>query len=533
MGVPGISKILELARRVQTLTEFATKEGFQLNPHGDNMVRVGVDVSVWICQAQAAVHSMPRTQQGENPALRIIFFRICHLLAQSIQPIFIADGPNRPRVKRGVNVRADKPHWMEAYVKDFVQEAGCPMYHAPGEAEAELAQLTAHGLIKAVLTTDFDVFLFGGTYMIKPPNVKTDGDRITYYTSDGIQAQTSLTCAKLIFIAILSGGDYDQVGLPGCGLKIAHQLAQGELADLLFTAATTLPQHDLEDFLRDWRNKLANELLRDPHGLMNAKHPKLAQNIPSDFPKFDTLQLYISPVTSWSENGKGPDTTSWALCQLNLAKLAVLCEKSFSWGSAGVINERFQKNVWPAAVMRMLLKPVDTPGAVDEQLSHLSLLHIRQKKLGPGGPATGANVDGFSVETASLALARETASSLDENIRKKTLQQMREPFYPWIPSRILKQKVPDLTNEFGARTRKKTKRCQQQQIITDSDDGVVMTAAATADVIASTSQMTCAPDAMPSSSGMALAAAAGSSLNPIAIDEDESKGGFLGFIDLM
>ena len=39
---------------------------------------------------------------------------------------------------------------------------------APGEAEAELAQLTAHGLIKMVITMDFDVFLFGGTSMIKP-----------------------------------------------------------------------------------------------------------------------------------------------------------------------------------------------------------------------------------------------------------------------------------------------------------------------------------------------------------------------------
>lgn len=71
---------------------------------------------------------MPGTQQGENPALRIILFRICHLLAQSIQPILVADGPNHPRVKRGVNVKANKLHWMEAYIEDFVREAGCPMY---------------------------------------------------------------------------------------------------------------------------------------------------------------------------------------------------------------------------------------------------------------------------------------------------------------------------------------------------------------------------------------------------------------------
>jgi Holliday junction resolvase YEN1 len=77
-------------------------------------------------------------------------------------------------------------------------------------------------------------------------------------------------------------------------------------------------------------------------------------------------------------------------------------------------------------------------------------------------------VDGFSVETATLALARETASNFDENMRKKILQQMREPFYPWIPSQILKRKVPDLTNEFGARTRKKKKPRQQQGIMSDS-----------------------------------------------------------------
>ena len=38
------SQLLEPARHVQTLTEFAMKEGFVKNLHGDRMVRVGVDV---------------------------------------------------------------------------------------------------------------------------------------------------------------------------------------------------------------------------------------------------------------------------------------------------------------------------------------------------------------------------------------------------------------------------------------------------------------------------------------------------------
>ncbi|EDQ98259.1 uncharacterized protein LACBIDRAFT_336129 [Laccaria bicolor S238N-H82] len=400
MSVPGLSEILEPAWCEENLTKFALTEGFQLNPHGDNMVRVGVDVSVWICQAQAAAHS----QAGENPGLRTIFYRICRLLVNSILPIFVEDGPGRPRVKHGVNVKADKLHWMEHYMEDFAREAGCPIYRAPAEAEAELAQLTAHGLIEAVLTTDFDVFLFGGTCMIKLPNVKADGDNIICYNSTDIQDLASLNCAKLIFIVILSGGDYDQIGLPGCSSKIAYQLAQGGLADSLFEAVNKLTQHELQDFLDDWRKKLANELLYDPHGVMGMKHPALAHNIPSDFPKLDVLRLYTHPLTSWSDYGNSPDTTSWGLHQLNLANLAVLCEKSFSWGSAGIIIPHFCMNVWPAAMMRMLLNPIDTPGSVDSRLTCSSLFRIAREKIGPGGPNSGAIVPGFSVETATFNL---------------------------------------------------------------------------------------------------------------------------------
>lgn len=38
---------------------------------------------------------------------------------------------------------------------------------APGEAEAELAQLNAHNIIDAVLTEDSDTFIFGATNIIR------------------------------------------------------------------------------------------------------------------------------------------------------------------------------------------------------------------------------------------------------------------------------------------------------------------------------------------------------------------------------
>jgi len=69
-------------------------------------------------------------------------------------------------------------------------------------------------------------------------------------------------------------------------------------------------------------------------------------------------------------------------------------------------------------------------------------------------------------------------------------------------------------------------------MLSDKDDGVIMTPAATVNAIASSSHTTLAPDAIASSSSMPAAAAVGSSLNQIAVDEDALKGGFLGFIDL-
>lgn len=38
---------------------------------------------------------------------------------------------------------------------------------APGEAEAELAQLNANHIIDAVLTEDSDTFVFGATHIIR------------------------------------------------------------------------------------------------------------------------------------------------------------------------------------------------------------------------------------------------------------------------------------------------------------------------------------------------------------------------------
>ena len=138
-------------------------------------------------------------------------------------------------------------------------------------------------------------------------------------------------------------------------------MARGELSQSLFTAATELSPSALSDFLVSWRKNLWEELSSDPHGLMGRKRPTLAVNVTSTFPDVNVLRHHALPATSWSENGNGPDTSSWTLHQPDLAKIATLCEKSFSWGTSHTIISRFRENVWSGVTIWYLLKVVVFP----------------------------------------------------------------------------------------------------------------------------------------------------------------------------
>jgi holliday junction resolvase YEN1 len=103
----------------------------------------------------------------------------------------------------------------------------------------------------------------------------------------------------------------------------AQCLAQSKLATSLFVASTSLSRHDLPVFLVNWREKLSNQLIYDPNGLIGRKNPSLAKRIPESFPDINVLQLYANPITSWTI-GDGPDISHWRLGEPNLAQIAVL-----------------------------------------------------------------------------------------------------------------------------------------------------------------------------------------------------------------
>lgn len=100
---------------------------------------------------------------------------------------------------------------------------------APGEAEADLAELNRRNFIDAIFSEDNDTLVFGAGCVIRMceilipffqfsnnlsrSNIKEAGDQVTVFNSGSIEAdpQVSLSHEALFFMAILCGGDYDEV----------------------------------------------------------------------------------------------------------------------------------------------------------------------------------------------------------------------------------------------------------------------------------------------------------------------------------
>lgn len=105
-----------------------------------------------------------------NPDLRTLFYRLAALMSRGILPLFVFDGPNKPRWKRGKE--AKRAPWETKLIRNFKEMIDLMGGHwrvAQGEAEADLAAFAMAGEIDAVITDDVDTLVFGGTMVGRIP----------------------------------------------------------------------------------------------------------------------------------------------------------------------------------------------------------------------------------------------------------------------------------------------------------------------------------------------------------------------------
>ncbi|KAG1851940.1 PIN domain-like protein [Suillus subluteus] len=289
------------------------------------------------------------------------FFRLGMLLKLPLHAVFVFDGlwhlPDKGRKVRS------SPHWLTHDFQRMLELFGFHWTEAPSEGEAELAAMNTHGVIDAVMTEDSDTLIFGAPCIIRRYAsaflAKKDKDylNVQVYTEDGLEHGCSLTRGDRLLIALLTGGDYDG-GVPGCGIKIAHKVAQhSKIGQMMLDAFLSLTPDEFSKWAKELIEDLRLLLTCDPHNFLERRYKAVADRILHNFPQHALLGKYVHPLTSFSATGSGttmlpPDVLSH---QQDLASLADFCCQNFSWDDDAII-EKMYGSVWEGAYLRTLCK---------------------------------------------------------------------------------------------------------------------------------------------------------------------------------
>jgi holliday junction resolvase YEN1 len=140
--------------------------------------------------------------------------------------------------------------------------------------------------------------------------------------------------------------------LRGCGHNTALALTQSGLGDSLLEAAQYMSRSAFSVFLLQWRQLLCHELRSDASGKIGRKCPKLAEDVPADFPNVDLVMAYVEPLTSWSRGGR--DMSFLQPKEPRLDLLTPFCHQNFSWGSLNDVQLKLSKTLWDGICLKML-----------------------------------------------------------------------------------------------------------------------------------------------------------------------------------
>ncbi|KZT19716.1 PIN domain-like protein, partial [Neolentinus lepideus HHB14362 ss-1] len=355
MGVQGLWEVLQPAGQSRSLRHLAVVDGLEKNASEKRAYRIGVDASLWFQHSYSS-------KGGENPQLRLLFFRLARLSELPLIPLFVFDGRERPKVKRGSKKGKAGSHALTDGFKRILGHFGYEWRTAIGEAEAELAYLNRIGVVDAVLTDDVDAFIFGARVVIKNWSKDLSGNRskpalnkdekeskhhVMIFNVNDIQTHPSvgLTRGGLILFALLKGGDYDG-GIEKVGEKIARGLARCGFGDQLLAAYERRAHQPVELFLAQWRIEMNAELRTNSRGLL--PHRVMSVTIPNTFPDLEVLENYANPKRA-THHVQVRDVES-----MDLPRIARFCEDSFEWGYKAKILYRFRTVLWEACVMRVL-----------------------------------------------------------------------------------------------------------------------------------------------------------------------------------
>ncbi|KAJ3911703.1 PIN domain-like protein, partial [Lentinula edodes] len=280
--------------------------------------------------------------------------------------IFVYDGKERPRIKRGRQVIAREPAYY-TQARALIEAFGYYAHTAPGEANAELAEMCKRGLIHAVFTRDSDLLAFGAPSIFRPLQLDhklrnfKDFETVLTYNAKAIELHLETSHAGLVLVSLLLKNDYSN-GVNGIGSKTAVGLAKcGYGDDLLnaYNSFSTMPQQLAEVFLQ-LNHDMADEIEFNTHHKLRYCSPSKANLLRvSQFLSLrdlSTLTAFLEPITSWSrsmDHLQAPSTSQWPSRTPDVLGITQFCCNNFGWPAEHVLK-RFHADLWPAVIIRML-----------------------------------------------------------------------------------------------------------------------------------------------------------------------------------
>ncbi|KAL6715322.1 hypothetical protein ACLMJK_007587 [Lecanora helva] len=309
-------------------------------------LRIAIDISIWQFQIQSG-------QGGRNPALRTLYYRLLRLLALSVQPLFVFDGPHKPPFKRGKKTVPGAACLPDFLTKELLKQFGFPYHTAPGEAEAECALFQKEGLVDAVLSEDVDTLMFGCTLSLR--NWSNEGTRcnkspthVNSHRAERTKEASGLDSEGMILVALMSGGDYIPAGMPGCGPKTACEAAKAGFGKEL----CRIPKGYTAG-LNEWRERFRHELHTNDSKFFRQKHKAL--KVPEDFPNMKVLGYYTNPVVSSKDKiSKLRQELTWN-GGIKVSELRTFVADAFNWPCISGAK-KFIRGLAPALLTNQLIR---------------------------------------------------------------------------------------------------------------------------------------------------------------------------------
>ncbi|KAI6149143.1 PIN domain-like protein [Pisolithus tinctorius] len=333
------------AGRPCTLSEFAAERS-DLSGDKAGLLAVGFNARLVACHAQSIssltndtsawmfsllnVFSWRRAGTGQSHEMPTIFRRLSTISRMLLHPYFVFDGPDCPQIKRGKDVGGwSPPSLLVQRFQELLTAFGFDWHVAPGEAEAELSCLQSCGFIDAVVTPYNDTLLFGATCVLR--SIRGDED-VEVYSAEAIENSAALEWGDLLLITLMSSADSD-TGCRWCDTDVARRLVDYGFGRTLLEAAISLQFVEFMEFVAKWRDNVCEVLRTDPQHFLGRRYHELARIIKEErfeFPDPAILAMYLSPLTSWSDDGHSPITCVTSR-QPNLTALAAFCSQRLGW----------------------------------------------------------------------------------------------------------------------------------------------------------------------------------------------------------